>query len=106
MPGKTMYDVPQNRQNVSETQKYYYMRYAAGALRIFGWIILVLGIIGSLIWGITTGGAGGGLRLVIGIIATFLAWLALIATREVLKLLMDVRQNTLDTADHITKQSS
>jgi hypothetical protein len=106
MPGKTMYDVPQKRQKLSETQKYYYIRYAAKALRVVGWTILVLGIIGALVWGITTGGTGGGLRIVLGISGAFLAWLGLIAAREVLILLMDVKQNTLDAAEHITEQSS
>jgi hypothetical protein len=106
MPGKTIYNVPQGRQKLGDTQKYYYIRYAAGALRIVGWTILVLGIIGTLVWGITVGGTGGGLRIVLGMIGTFLAWLGMIAAREVLILLMDVKQNTLDTAEHTTEQSS
>jgi hypothetical protein len=101
-----MYDVPQRRQMVDEAQKYYYIRYTARALRVVGWTVLILGIIGSLVWGITTGGLGGGLRIVVGMIGTFLAWLALIAMREVLILFMDVKQNTLNAAEHITKQSS
>jgi hypothetical protein len=106
MPTKIMYDVPQKRQMVHEAQKYYYIRYATGALRVVGWTVLVLGIIGSLVWGIGAGGWRGGLIIVIGIIGSFLAWLAFIAVREVLILLMDVKQNTLSTAGHITKRSS
>jgi hypothetical protein len=86
-------------------QEYYYIKYTTSALRVVGWVILVLGVIGSLVWGITTGGTQGGLRIVIGIIVSFLAWLVLIAARELLKLFMDVKENTRNTAERITKES-
>jgi hypothetical protein len=75
------------------------------ALKAVAWTVLVLGIIASLVWGLSTGGTGGGLRIVLGLVGTFLAWLALIASRELLLLFMDVKKNTLRTAEHITKQS-
>jgi hypothetical protein len=105
MPTKIIYDVPQKRQQVNEAQKYYYIRYAAMALKAVAWAVLVLGVIGSLVWGLSIGGTGGGLRIVLGMVATFLAWLALIASRELLLLLMDVKKNTLKSAERITKQS-
>jgi len=105
MPSKIIYDVPQKRQQVTEAQKYYYIRYAAVALRAVGWTVLVLGIIWSLVWGIGAGGMGGGLIIVIGIIGSFLGWLALIAAREVLVLFMDVKKNTLNSAERITKST-
>jgi small-conductance mechanosensitive channel len=88
-------------------QDYYYIRYATSVLRVAGWIILVVGVIGSLVWGITTGGIEGGFRIVIGIIGSFLAWLVLLAARELLKLFMDVKENTRNTAERatITKKS-
>jgi hypothetical protein len=87
--------------------EYYYIKYATSALRVVGWIILVVGVIASLVWGITTGGIEGGFRIVIGIIGSFLAWLVLLAAREFLKLFMDVKENTGNTAERatITKKS-
>jgi hypothetical protein len=86
-------------------QDYYYIRYTISALRVVGWVILVLGVIGSLVWGVAMGGIQGGLRIVIGIIVSFLAWLVVIAARELLKLFMDVKENTGNTAERITKES-
>jgi hypothetical protein len=86
--------------------EYYYIKYATSSLRIVGWIVLVLGIIGSLVWGITMGGIEGGIRIVLGIIGSFLAWLALLAARELLKLFMDVKGNTINTAERLTKEAN
>jgi len=85
-------------------QEYYYIKYTTSALRVIAWIILVLGVIGSLVWGITTGGIVGGIWIVIGIIGSFLAWLLLLTARELLKLFMDVKGNTKNTAERITKE--
>jgi hypothetical protein len=80
-------------------QKYYYIKYAISVLRGIAWIVLVLGFISSLVWGITTGGLGGGFRIVIVMIGSFLAWLVLLAARELLKLFMDVKENTGNTSE-------
>jgi TM2 domain-containing membrane protein YozV len=85
--------------------KYYYIQYTASALRVIAWVILILGLIGSLVWGIVTGGTGGGVWIVIGMIISFLAWLLLLAARELLKLFMDVKGNTRNTAERITRES-
>jgi len=105
MPGKKMHDVLRRGRKENKIQEYYYIKYATSALRVIAWTTLVLGIIGSLVWGITTGGIEGGVRIVIGIIGSFLAWLVLLAARELLKLFMDVKENTINTAERITKES-
>jgi len=86
-------------------REYYYIKYATSALRVIAWIILVLGCIGSLAWGIIIGGIEGGVGIVIGIIVSFLAWLLLLAATELFKLFIDVKANTRNTADYITKDS-
>lgn len=86
---------------ISKTQKYYYIRYAIGALRAVAWIVLVVGVASSLVWGVNMGGIEGGGIIILGIIASFLAWLLLLAAREVLRLFIDVRENTGNTAQHI-----
>ncbi len=105
IPGKKTYDVLQRERKAKRIQKYYYIKYTTSALRVIAWVILVLGCIGSLVWGITTGEIEGGLRTVLGIIGSFLVWLALLAARELLKLFMDIKANTRSTGDYITKNS-
>lgn len=105
MPGKKTHDVLQRGRKAKKIQEYYYIKYATSALRVIAWIILVLGFIGSLVWGITTGGIEGGFQIVIGMIGSFLAWLLLLATRELIYLFIHVEENTISTAESITKES-
>ena len=102
MPGRKKHDVLQRGRKANKLGGYYYIKYTTSALRVIAWIVLVLGFIFSLVWGITTGGIEGGLRIVIVIIGSFLAWLALLAARELLKLFMDVKENTGNTAERTT----
>ena len=103
MPGKRKRDVLERGQTGSKIREYYYIKYTMSALRVIAWIVLILGFIGSLIWGITTGEMEGGLRIVLGMIGSFLAWLALLAARELLQLFVDVKENTRNTAGSVTK---
>jgi hypothetical protein len=93
-------------------QKYSFLPFAARVLKIVGWIVLVVGVIGSIVFGITTGGADNGalgaggivigiLMAVGGIIASFLAWVFLLATSELFYLLMDIEENTRNTAERV-----
>lgn len=100
MSRKKAQDVSQGRRRANKIQEYYYIKYATSALRVVAWIVLVLGIISSLAWGITMGGIEGGVRIVIVMIGSFLAWLMLLAARELLKLFVDVKENTGSTAEH------
>jgi len=103
MPRKKTQDVSQRGGKANKIREYYYIKYTTSALRVIAWIVLVLGCIGSLVWGIITGGIEGGFRIVIGIIGSFLAWLLLITARELFKLFLDVKANTRSTADYIAK---
>jgi hypothetical protein len=94
-------------------KKYGFLPFAAKVLRIVAWIVLVVGVIGSIVLGIGNGAAGGlaggilgFIIAVAGIIFSFLAWLFLLTARELLYLLMDVEENTRNTAERITKESS
>jgi hypothetical protein len=98
-------------------QKYPFLRFATIVLRVLGWIILVVGVIGSIVLGIggikglgiETGVSGSSaiLLAVAGVIASFLTWLFLLATRELIYLLVNVEDNTRITAENtgITAQS-
>jgi hypothetical protein len=105
MPGRKGRDLLQRERQVNKIEEYYYIKYALSVVTVIAWIILVLGFIASLVWGITTGGIQGGLRIVIGMIASFLAWLLLLMSRELLKLLVDVKENTINTSEGVTKKS-
>lgn len=99
-------------------KKYSFLPFAAKVLRVVGWIVLVVGVIASIIYGIWTasatnggvGGLAGGLAgffiAVVGVIFSFLAWVFLLTARELLYLFMDVEENTRNTAERITKKSS
>jgi hypothetical protein len=67
-----------------------------------GWIILVIGVIGSIAFGIRMGGLTGVFYAVGGATFSFLTWLFLLATRELLYLLIQVEENTRNTAERIT----
>jgi len=90
-------------------KKYGFLSFAAKVLRVVAWIFLVVGIIVSIYLGISTGsatnGAVGGLMAAIGIIFSFLAWVFLLTARELLYLLMDVEENTRNTAENIAQKS-
>jgi hypothetical protein len=83
-------------------QKYPFLQFATTVLRVVGWIVLIGGVIGSIVFGIVTGGVSGAFIAVAGIIGSFLAWLFLLATRELFYLLIQVEENTRNTAERIT----
>lgn len=99
--------------------RYPFLRFAAGVLRVVGWIALVLGVIGSIGGGLMAGmmvGQSldipfvnvlvGAMVVIMGMICSFLIWLYLLSTRELFHLAIDVEQNTRDTAErgieHVT----
>jgi hypothetical protein len=86
-------------------QKYPFLRYAITVLRVLGWIVLVVGVIASIVFGIMTGGVTGAFYAVGGVIFSFLAWLFLLATRELIYILIHVEENTRNTAERITKET-
>jgi hypothetical protein len=96
--------------------RYPFLRFAAGVLRVIGWIALVLGVIGSIGGGVMAGmmvGQSleipfvnvlvGAMVVIMGMICSFLTWLYLLSTRELFHLAIDVEQNTRDTAERGTE---
>jgi hypothetical protein len=82
-------------------QRYPFLRFATAVLKWVGWIILIFGVIGSIAFGVQAGGMVGAFYAVGGIIVSFLTWLFLLATRELFYLLMQVEENTRNTAERI-----
>ncbi|HXZ95416.1 MAG TPA: hypothetical protein VEG28_05880 [Dehalococcoidia bacterium] len=87
-------------------QKYPFLKYATLVLRILGWVVLVVGVIAAIVFGVQTGGILGAFYAIGGIIFSFLAWLFLLATREFIYILINIEENTKNTAERITKESS
>jgi hypothetical protein len=98
-------------------QKYPFLRFATIVLRILGWIVLVVGVIAAIVFGITGGGGVAGVeemgaaqRVLVaigGVIFSFLTWLFLLAAREIIYILVNVEENTRITAENtgITAES-
>jgi membrane associated rhomboid family serine protease len=84
-------------------QKYPFLKYATLVLRVLGWIVLVVGVIASIVFGVMTGGITGAFYAVGGVIFSFLAWLLLLATREFIYILINIEENTRNIAERITK---
>ena len=92
-------------------QRFPFIRFAASVLRVVGWVVLVLGVLGSIgfvLYGVVLGGIQDVLVViagaVVGIVCSFLAWVFLLATREIFHLLIHVEENTRITAERITKE--
>jgi len=92
-------------------QRYPFVRFAASVLRVLGWVALVLGVLGSIgfvLYGVVLEGVDDVLVViagaVVGIICSFLAWLFLLATREIFYLLIHVEENSRITAEQITRE--
>jgi nicotinamide riboside transporter PnuC len=96
-------------------QRYPFLRFATTVLRVVGWIVLIAGVVCSIVLGAIMGrapadGVVGGIGNAIvgvfvaiaGIIGSFLTWLFLLATRELFYLLIQVEENTRNTAERIT----
>ena len=83
-------------------EKYPFLRFATAVLRVVGWIVLVAGVIGSIVLGVMMGDITGAFYAVGGVIVSFLTWLFLLATREIFYLLIQVEENTRNTAERIT----
>ena len=96
----------ERRRRAVKLQEYYYLKYAISVLRVIAWVVLTVGLIGSFFWGITTGGLGGGLRIVLGIVGSFLAWLIILAARELIHLCIHLEEDTRSTTEGITDNSS
>ena len=97
--------------------QYHFLPYVTSVLRVLGWAVLVIGVIASIIFGLEvmngglmirgtqlTGIGMGVLVVVLGIIASFLAWLFLLVSRELVCLFIHVKQNTGNTATRITEE--
>jgi hypothetical protein len=98
--------------------EYSFLPYLTSVLRVVGWAVLVIGVIASILFGLQIMNSGlmigtteltgirmGVAAILLGIIGSFLAWLFLLANRELVYLLIHVKENTGSTARSITQES-
>ena len=98
--------------------RYRFLPYVTSVLRVLGWGVLVVGVLASIILGVEIMNSGlmvletelrgvgmGVSAIVLGIIGSFLAWLSLLVSRELIYLFIHVKDNTRNTAEHITEAS-
>jgi hypothetical protein len=99
--------------------EYHFLPYVTSVLRVLGWAVLVIGVIASIVIGleiVKSGlmvgkteliGMGWGVSvIVLGMIGSFLAWLFLLVSRELVYLFIHVKENTGSTAERITQRTS
>ena len=98
--------------------EYRFLPYLTSVLRVLGWAVLVIGVIASILFGLQIMNSGlmigtteltgirmGVAAILLGIIGSFLAWLFLLANRELVYLFIHVKENTGSTAQSITEES-
>jgi hypothetical protein len=112
----------------NEPLVYQFLPYATGVLRVLGWAVLVIGVIASIVFGlrvVESGMSFGGIELgdttvggmeligvgpgisviIIGMVGSFLAWLFLLVSRELVYLFIHVKNNTQSAAKRLTHES-
>jgi len=96
-------------------KKYKFLYTAATMFKVIGWIVLVVGVIGSIVMGVAMGAMGsqipgvdlpafgglGAFYAIGGIIYAVVGWISLLAFAQILYLLIDLEQNTRETAEHL-----
>jgi len=75
-------------------KKYRMMRIAAGIDKVLGWVVLVVGSIGSIIGGVVTGGGEGAIIVIGGLIGSILIGIAIVAVADFYYCFMDIEENT------------
>jgi uncharacterized membrane protein len=96
--------------------EYRFLPYVTSVLRVLGWAVLIIGVLASIligldimngglmVWETELRGVGMGVStIVLGIIGSFLAWLFLLVSRELICLFIHVKENTRNTAESITE---
>jgi hypothetical protein len=103
---------------VTGPPEYRFLSYVTSVLRVLGWAVLIIGVLASILFGleIMNGGLmvgetqlrGAGLgasATVLGMVGSFLVWLLLLVSRELICLFIQVKENTRNTAGSIGQES-
>ena len=117
-PGRRIDRALQRTWKRTKPLKYHFLPYVTSVLRVLGWAVLIIGVLASIllgleimngglmVWKTELRGVGMGVSaIVLGIIGSFLAWLFLLVSRELVYLFIHVKENTRNTAESITEES-
>jgi hypothetical protein len=85
-------------------EKYALLRTIAAIFKILAWIILVVGIVGSIWGGIYIVGELGTLGYIAvtgGVVCSVLTFIVLLAAAELIYVILDIEQNTRKTSEQL-----
>jgi hypothetical protein len=86
-------------------QRYRALRTIATVFRILAWIVLVLGVIGSIVVAVMAEGAAAAvLVLIAGLFGTAIYFLILFAAAGAIYVVIDIEQNTRDTVESLRQR--
>jgi hypothetical protein len=118
-PGRRIDHALQKTWRRTKPLEYHFLPYVTSVLRVLGWVVLVIGVLASIVlgleimngglmvWETELRGVGMGVSaIVLGVVASFLAWLFLLVSRELVYLFIHVKENTRNTAKHLTDESN
>ena len=118
-PGRRIDRVLQRTWRRVKPPEYRFLPYVTTVLRVLGWVVLVTGVLSSILLGLEIMNGGlmvgstelrgvgmGVSTIVLGIIGSFLAWLLLLVTRELLYLFIHVKENTRNAAIYLSDESN
>lgn len=118
-PGRRIDRALQKTWRRTKPLEYHFLPYVISVLRVLGWVVLIVGVLASIllgleimngglmVWKTELKGVGMGVSaIVLGIIGSFLAWLFLLVNRELVYLFIHVKENTRNTAKHLTDESN
>lgn len=117
-PGRRIDRALQRTWRRTEPPRYRFLPYVVSVLRVLGWAVLIIGVLASIllgleimngglmVWNTELRGVGMGVSaIVLGIVGSFLAWLFLLVSRELVCLFIHVKENTRNTAESVTELS-
>jgi len=117
-PCKKIDHLLQRTWNGDKGPQYHFLPYVTSVLRVLGWAVLVIGVTAAIVLGLgvvkggltfrglqLTGTGPGVSVIILGIVASFLAWLFLLVTRELICLFIHVKDNTRNTAESVTSEA-
>ena len=99
--------------------EYRFLPYLTSVLRVLGWVALVIGVLASILLGLEIMNGGlmvgntelrgvgmGVSAIILGIVSSFLAWLLLLVSRELVYLFIHVKENTRNAARYLIDESN
>jgi len=118
-PGRRIERALQTTWKKPVPMEYRFLPYLTSVLRVLGWVALVIGVLASILLGLEIMNGGlmvgntelrgvgmGVSAIILGIVSSFLAWLLLLVSRELVYLFIHVKENTRNAARYLIDESN